>query len=224
MEPTLKSRIVPFGLLVFMSALLLSGCLSPSSEPTNYYVLEFDSSVPGSLPEPPVADGAEARGEGEAVEAGGQGPAVIVQDAEVAPMFDRRQLLQRLEGPLVRYRSGDLWAVSPATAVANLAREGVERSAHFGSVTTGRRADGSYELMIRIDALTHYCCSGEAEGEVAGELTLLELDSGSTIVAHRFERREALGDDEPRSFVEAVSRILSEEVVAFLGKVPDELE
>ena len=219
METTLKSRIVSFGLLVFMSALLLSGCLSPPSEPTNYYVLEFDGSVPGALPERAPVDDA-----GAAAAADGQGPAVIVQDADVAPMFDRRQLLQRLEGPLVRYRSGDLWAVSPATAVANLVREGVERSARFGSVTTGRRADGSYELVIRIDALTHYCCSRESEGEVAGELTLLDLRSGSTVVGHRFERREALGDEEPRSFVEAVSRILSEEVVTFLGKVPDELE
>ncbi|MFO7780952.1 MAG: ABC-type transport auxiliary lipoprotein family protein [Spirochaetia bacterium] len=214
----MKLRIVLSALLVLTSALLLSGCLSQPMEPTNYYVLEFDGSVPGAPPERGAADDTGAA----AVE--GQGPAVIIQDAEVAPMFDRRQLLQRLDGPLVRYRNGDLWAVSPATAVANLVREGVERSPRFGSVSTGRRAAGSYEVVIRIDALTHYCCSRMSEGEVAGELTLLDLRSGSTVVGRRFERREELADEEPRSFVEAVSRILSEEVVAFLAKAPDELE
>ena len=210
----MKLRIVLSASLVLVSALLLSGCLSQPIEPTNYYVLEFDASVPGA---PPERDAGAA-----AVD--GQGPAVIIQDAEVAPMFDRRQLLQRLDGPLVRYRNGDLWAVSPATAVANLVREGVGRSPRFGSVSTGRRAAGSYEVVIRIDALTHYCCSRASESEVAGELALLDLTSGSTVTRHRFERREALGDEEPRSFVEAVSRVLSEEVVAFLGKIPDELE
>ncbi len=218
MEPALRSRIVLSALIVLISALLLSGCLSPTSEPTNYYVLEFDGSIPGAPPEPAAAD------EAEAAETGDRGPAVIIQDAEVAPMFDRRQLLQRLEGPLVRYRSGDLWAVSPATAVANLVREGVERSRRFDGVSTGRRAEGSYEVVIRINALTHYCCSGGSEGEVAGEIALLDLRSGSTVIRHRFDRREALGDEEPRSFVEVLSRMLSEEVVAFLGKVPDELE
>lgn len=214
----MKLRIVPSVIIILLSALLLSGCLSQTGAPTNYYVLEFDGSVPGAPPEPVVPDDA-----GAAV-TGNQGPAVIIQDAEVAPMFDRRQLLQRLEGPLVRYRSGDLWAVSPATAVANLVREGVERSPRFGSVSRGRRAAGSYEMAIRIDALTHYCCGRVSEGEVAGEITLLDLRSGSTVIRHRFERREALADEEPRTFVEAVSRILSEEVVAFVGKVPDGLE
>ncbi|NBF40804.1 MAG: hypothetical protein GVY14_10350 [Spirochaetes bacterium] len=207
----MKLQIVLSASLVLVSALLLSGCLSQPTEPTNYYVLEFDDSASGAPPERGAADDAGAA-------------AVIIQDAEVAPMFDRRQLLQRLDGPLVRYRNGDLWAVSPATAVANLVREGVERSPRFGSVSTGRRAAGSYEVVIRIDALTHYCCSRASEGEVAGELTLLDLQSGSTVTRHRFERREALGDEEPQSFVEAVSRILSEEVIAFLGKTPDELE
>ena len=207
----MKLRIVLSASLVLVSALLLSGCLSQPIEPTNYYVLEFDASVPGAPPERGAADDTGA-------------VAVIIQDAEVAPMFDRRQLLQRLDGPLVRYRNGDLWAVSPATAVANLVREGVGRSPRFGSVSTGRRAAGSYEVVIRIDALTHYCCSRVSESEVAGELALLDLQSGSTVTRHRFERREALGDEEPQSFVEAVSRVLSEEVVAFLGKIPDELE
>ena len=215
----MKLRIVLSASLVLMSALLLSGCLSQPTEPTNYYVLEFDTSVSGAPPERGAADDA-----GGAATVDGQGPAVIIQDADVAPMFDRRQLLQRLDGPLVRYRNGDLWAVSPATAVANLVREGVERSPRFGSVSTGRRAAGSYEVVIRIDALTHYCCSRASESEVAGELALLDLQSGSTVTRHRFERREALGDEEPQSFVEAVSRVLSEEVVAFLGKIPDELE
>lgn len=213
----MKLRIVLSASLILVSVLLLSGCLSQPIEPTNYYVLEFDASVPGAPPEngPPEDVGA-------ADDAGSA--AVIIQDAEVAPMFDRRQLLQRLDGPLVRYRNGDLWAVSPATAVANLVREGVERSPRFGSVSTGRRAAGSYEVVIRIDALTHYCCNRVSEGEVAGELALLDLRTGSTVTRHRFERREALADEEPRSFVEAVSRILSEEVVAFLAKAPDELE
>ncbi|NBF39288.1 MAG: hypothetical protein GVY14_02630, partial [Spirochaetes bacterium] len=110
----MKLRIVLSASLVLVSALLLSGCLSQRIEPTNYYVLEFDASVPGAPPERGAGDDAGAAG------TGGQGASVIIQDAEVAPMFDRRQLLQRLDGPLVRYRNGDLWAVSPATAVANL--------------------------------------------------------------------------------------------------------
>ena len=89
----MKLRFRPYVIIVLMSALLLSGCLSQPSEPTNYYVLEFEASVPGAPAKPGAADG-----EG-AVESGERGPAVIIQDADVAPMFDRRQLLQRLEGP-----------------------------------------------------------------------------------------------------------------------------
>ncbi|MFP4566077.1 MAG: ABC-type transport auxiliary lipoprotein family protein [Spirochaetaceae bacterium] len=206
----MKQRAARTGVTILVFLVGLTGCLSRPGTPTNYYVLEFDGSVAGAPPERPAAEVA--------------GPAVIVQDAEVASMFDRRQLLQRLEGPLVRYRSGELWAVSPSTAVAELVREGVERSPHFGSVNSGRRAAGRYEVTVRIDALTHYCCDRVAEGEVAGELALLDLRTGRAVIRHSFERREELADEVPRTFVEAVARLLSEEVVAFLDKVPDELE
>jgi len=209
-------------------SLLLAGCLSQQSAPTNYYVLEFDPSVAGAAASGAAAAGATGAAGPEA------GPAVIVQDAEVAPMFDRRQLLQRLEGPLVRYRSGDLWAVSPSTAVADLVREGLLHSGRFAAVREGRNAAGRYQAVVRIEELTHYCCAAAVEAEVAGELLLYDLaepgsrggDAGAVtpVARHGFSRREALADETPLAFVEAVARILSEELVAFLAGIPDELE
>ena len=197
----------------------LAGCLSQPAPPTNYYILEFDGSVAGAPPEA----AAPGRGTAEPHSAEAGRPRVVVQDAEVAPMFDRRQLLQRLEGPLVRYRNGDLWAVSPPTAVGDLVREGMARSPRFAAVTHGRDAAGGYQVTTRIEELTHHCCSAEPEVELAGGFALLGIPAGEEIVAHSFTRRETLSDETPRTFVEAVSRILSEELVAFLEELPDEL-
>jgi ABC-type uncharacterized transport system auxiliary subunit len=191
--------------------LLFAGCLSQPSRPTNYYVLEFDASVPGA-------------GRTSGAPSGGGGPLLVVQDAEVAPMFDRRQLLQRLEGPLVRYRNGDLWAVSPPAAIGSLVREGLSHSGRFAGITEGRNARGRYEARTRIDDLTHYCCGGPSEIGVSGRFTLVDRTDGSELAAHEFSRREPLPDERPRTFVEAVSRILSAELVAFLDKMPPQLE
>lgn len=198
-------------LLATVVVLLLAGCLSQPSRPTNYYVLEFDASVPGGDRTPGPS-------------AGGSRPLLVVQDAEVAPMFDRRQLLQRLDGPLVRYRNGDLWAVSPPAAIGNLVREGLSRSGRFADITEGRNARGRYEARTHIDDLTHYCCGGPSEIGLAGRFTLVDRTDGTELAAYEFSRREPLPDERPRSFVEAVSRILSAELVAFLDEMPPQLE
>ena len=194
--------------------LLLSGCLSQQGRsPTNYYVLEFDAAVAGRSTDLPAPD-----------EAAGRRQAVVIQEAEVAPMYDRRQLLQRLEGPLVRYRSADLWAVSPPTAVADLVREAVEWSGLFGVVRQGRNAEGRYQIVSRVDELAHYCCEEPLSARVAGEFALIDLTSREVLVRHEFERREDLPGVRPRAFVEAVARVLSEETVAFLSDSADAVE
>jgi ABC-type uncharacterized transport system auxiliary subunit len=200
-------------LLLTTAFLALAGCFSQPSRPTNYYVLEFDASVPGA---PDAAESDTAADEGR--------PALVVQDAEVAPMFDRRQLLQRLEGPLVRYRNAELWAVSPPAAIANLVREGLTRSARFSGITEGRDARGRYEVRTRIDDLTHYCCDAETEIGVGGAFMLIDRRDGTEIALHSFARRERLSDERPRTFVDGVSRILSEELLGFLDAMPTELE
>jgi uncharacterized lipoprotein YmbA len=202
--------------LLSIAVLTVLGCASAAfdrSRTTNYYVLEFDG------------DAFERTGTTERIAAAGTiGAAVVVDDARVAAMFDRRQLLQRLEGPLVRYRSQDLWAVSPPAAIGDLLRDGVEQSGLFSGVTYGRDAAGRYVLASRIETLTHYCCEERSEAEVAGAFVLLDAVSQEELVLREFSRREALDTRESREFVVAVARLLSEELAYFLAAAGDRVE
>ncbi|MFP3959982.1 MAG: ABC-type transport auxiliary lipoprotein family protein [Spirochaetaceae bacterium] len=205
----------------FAMSLLLGGCISPggSSERTTYYLLEFDGAAAdfAGTDKTATADGASA---------GGQGPRVIVRDAEVSPMFDRRQLLQRLEGPMVRYLSADLWAVTPSVGIASLVREGLLESGRFGAVVRGRRPQGEFEVLTEIDALTYHCCRDEreAEAEVAGRFLLVDARNGEEITAHSFTDRHPLEEDTPRAFVEAAAAMLSAELGEFVERMPDAFE
>lgn len=188
---------------VFLAA--LSGCVSRSQGTvTNYYVLEFDESVGAASPEASL------------------GGHVVVHDSEIAKLYDRRQLVQRLDGPLVRYRSTELWAVSPTTAVGNLVRQGLAESGLFEGVTQGRDARGRFEVTARIDELAYRCCTGPVSAEIAGGFTLKE--AGAEILHHEFSRSEELPDTEARTFVEAVVDVLSAELARFIELIPGAVE
>jgi ABC-type uncharacterized transport system auxiliary subunit len=200
--------------VLLAATFILSGCLTQQDRsPTTYYVLEFDASVAEESAHLPVPH-----------EELGDNQPVVIQDADVAPMYDRRQLLQRLEGPMVRYRNADLWAVSPPTAIANLVREAVGWSGLFAEMRQGRNAEGRYQILTHVDELAHYCCDEPISAHVAGAFTLVDLVSGEALLRHEFARREELSGPQPRVFVEAVTQILSEEVVVFLSDSTREIK
>ncbi|MGM0673416.1 MAG: ABC-type transport auxiliary lipoprotein family protein [Spirochaetota bacterium] len=203
---TAVTRIALVALIVFLGV----GCATPGSSPTNYYLLELDETAIEGM-----------RGSGSEAGSGSE-PAgsVIVAEAEIAPIVDRRQVVQRREGPVVRYLSSHLWAVSPPRALGELVRDGVDRLGFFEEVTAGREARGSYEVKTRIDSLTHHCCESGITAKVAGEFTLVEAESGEVLLRHEFSRSRDLSDEEVRTFVEGVSEVLSEELASFLADVP----
>lgn len=205
--------VVTRSALFVLVALVGVGCVTQRRSVTNYYVLEFDATALER-----ARSSAEA---GEAEVDPDSAAGVIVEEAEIAPMFDRRQLLQRREGPVVRYLSSHLWAVSPSRAFGEFVRDGVGRLGFFEEITFGRNARGRYEIQTRIDALTHYCCTEPVSGEVAGELTLVEVASGEELLRHEFSQRRELADEQARIFVEAITEVLSAELATFLVEVPE---
>lgn len=218
----ISNTVVMRSVFIVLVALVGVGCVTRGRNVTSYYVLEFDEAALDRVVELETdadSDSTAARGQGGTL-GSGAASAVIVEEAEVASMFDRRQLLQRREGPVVRYLSSHLWAVSPSRAVGEFVREGVEHLGFFEEVAFGRRNGARYEVKTRIDSLTHYCCEGAVSGEVAGAFVLVEAESGDELLRHEFSRRAELADEELRTFVEAVTEGLSEELALFLAEIP----
>ncbi|TVR55880.1 MAG: hypothetical protein EA426_14385 [Spirochaetaceae bacterium] len=182
---------------VFGIFFVLAGCFSFGADPTYYYVIEYSG---------------EANLEGVTVPY-----SVVVPDAVVAEVYNRRQIVQRLAGPRLRYLSSELWAVTPSGAIADMVYDRVRALQVFSAVERDhRRATAEYRLTVVVDKLEYYCCDADPEARLALKFRL-ESERDGTIVLDRSVRETVtLTEKSPLAFVIAVSEVLSRELDEFI--------
>ena len=81
---------------------------------------------------------------------------VVVEDAFVAPLYDRRQIVQRPEAPEIRLLTRDLWVVGPSEAVSEALYDHFRDSGIFPQVLrSSRNVPDPYLIQARVHELEY---------------------------------------------------------------------
>ncbi len=177
---------------------VLAGCFSFGADPTYYYVIEYAG---------------EANLEGVTVPY-----SVVVPDAVVAEVYNRRQIVQRLTGPRLRYLSSELWAVTPSGAIAEMVYDRARALEVFSTVERDtRRTTAEYRLTVVVDTLEYFCCDADPEARLTFALRLERERDGTVVLDRHVRETVILTEKSPLGFVIAVSEVLSRELDAFIA-------
>jgi uncharacterized lipoprotein YmbA len=160
-------------------------------------------------------------------------------EPEIASIYDRRQIVQRVSPTQIRYLPQELWAVRLSDTLGEAVRSAVEQSGLFSRVVpwTARadlRRQAQYALETEI-ALMEYAAgtdgrgtaaaqaaeaSGAERGSAKVELTFrLRRNEGDVLVEHSKRIERALQPASPQAFVSVVAEVLGQELDAFFEKI-----
>ncbi|MFP4430163.1 MAG: ABC-type transport auxiliary lipoprotein family protein [Spirochaetaceae bacterium] len=171
------------------------------------YVAEGGSSSGTTAAEPEV-DPAEALFDA----------ALIVEDPTVAPLYDRRQIVQRPEAPEVLLLTRDLWVVGPSDAVRDALYDRIRRENLFRQVgRTVRGVRDPYLVQTYIDVLEYRCCSGPPVALL--DIEMLLVDSEGKVVARTRSATEDEISESVTEFVVTVNRRLSRAIDRFVAEI-----
>ncbi|MFP4302226.1 MAG: ABC-type transport auxiliary lipoprotein family protein [Alkalispirochaetaceae bacterium] len=193
-----------FGIIgiLFLTLLLLGGCVFFQSSETFYYLFEY--------PEPPVL-------RPEAPQVMGT---VAVEELEVSPVFDRRQIVRRTSGPQLSFLSNELWAVTPSTGIQSLMIERVRDSGLFESVEPERRdLDPRYLIGGRLESLAYDCCEENQVAKVSLTLLFRDAVSGELLARSGGDFERELPEGNTYRFVIAVNETLGEQIDALIEEI-----
>lgn len=190
------------GSLLLLLPLLASGCVFFQSNVTFYYLFEYDREPPVLLEEAPV-DGT-----------------VGVEEAEVSPVFERRQIVRRTEGPQLTFLSNDLWAVTPSSGLQEMLMDRLRASGLFEAVAPeARDLAPAYLITSRVDVL-EFDESGEVpRARVSIQIFFREAATGTVILAVGDERSRDLEEATAYRFVVAVNEIFGEEIDRLIEEI-----
>jgi uncharacterized lipoprotein YmbA len=147
-------------------------------------------------------------------------------EPEIAGIYDRRQIVQRVSQTQIRYLSQELWAVRLSDTIGEAVRSAVQQSGLFSPVVpwTARadlRRQAQYVLETDIAQMEYAAGPSEAErGSAEVELTFrLRRNEGDVLVEHSKRVERALQPASPQAFVTVVAEVLGQELDAFFEKI-----
>lgn len=199
-----KTRLAWFASLT-LATLLLSGCLFPSEAPTRYFLLDY-----GSVEDNSTDEGREPDPLFDAP--------VVVEDAFVAPLYDRRQIVQRPEAPEIRLLTRDLWVVGPSEAVSEALFDRFRSEGIFPEVLrSSRNAPDPYLVQARVHELEYRCCA--ATPRAVFEIEFLFLNPRGTVLTRTRSVSEDEISDSVTEFVLTINARLTEAIDNFISEV-----
>lgn len=188
--------------ILLLTTLLLGGCVFFQSSETFYYLFEY--------PEPPVL-------RHEAPQIVGT---VAVEEPEVSPVFERRQIVRRTSGPQLSFLSNELWAVSPSSGVQSLTIKRLRESGLFGTVEPERRdLEPRYLIGGRLESLEYDCCEETRVATVSFTLFFRDARSGELLARSGGVFERELSEGTTYRFVVAVNEILGEQIDALIEEI-----
>ncbi len=191
--------------------LTLSGCLFSSDAPTRYFLIDYvdeGDGTPGTAAAEREPDPAEAL----------FNAVLIVEDPTVAPLYDRRQIVQRPEAPEVLLRNRDLWVVGAGDAVRDALYDRIRRENLFRQVgRTVRGVRDPYSVQTHIDALEYRCCARQPLAVF--DIEMLLVDSQGKVLARTRSATEDEISESVTEFVLTVNRRLSRAIDQFIAEI-----
>lgn len=188
--PNMKYAI---GWAVGAMALLLTGCFGATSAEQRYYTLNL----------PPT----------EAPMGERKGPDLLVHEVEVAPVYNRPQIVYRISPQELQFFRQNNWADRPSRMLGQLLTQAFRRSGPFRSVVerVGERVP-QYVLDTSVQAIEELEGDGKWFAHLAMTLRLTRLSDNRTIWQFSFDERRGLAEQNLGLVVRAMSEILDEQL------------
>jgi len=177
--------------------------------PNRYYLIEIPSS---DAREREGATGPRLEGSCE------------ISRVDVAPAYERNQIVNRSGSHEISYYRYHLWAMRPSVSVKELILRDFELSETFSAVSERFSLSiPDYLFMTRIDQLEILEDKNSFSAHLHVRFTLLRNPSQEVILKHEAEQIVPLAEKDLNLFAGAISRILLEELQVFRKKLAESI-
>ena len=110
----------------------------------------------------------------------------------------------------------DLWASRPEHMLMQVASEYLSQSGTFKSVETKPTGKPDYELLGNIIAIEEVDEGSSQYARLAVQLTFRKTESDEALWEHTFDEKMSMGDREPRTTAETISKLYGKIIEQFL--------
>ena len=194
-------------LILFTLALAfsLTACLGGgSSEPTKYYTIAVEN-----ISMPSTGAFADKR--------------LQVRKFTIEPAYQRTNIVYRESAYDFMFYDLDLWASRPEHMMAQVASEYLAKSGLFKSVETKANGKPDYELLGNIVAIEEVDEGSSQYARLAVQLTFRKTESDEALWEKSFDQKMSMGDREPRTTAETVSKLFGKIMEESLGDISRKL-
>ena len=193
----IKKKIALIGFATLLT-LTLTACLGGgSSEPTKYYTIaveKIQTSTTDTYKDKRLQ----------------------IRKFTIEPAYQRANIVYRESAYDFMFYDLDLWASRPEHMLAQVASEYITKSGLFKSVETKATGKPDYELLGNIIAIEEVDEGSSQYARLAIQLTFKKTDSDEAIWEQTFDEKRSMGDREPRTTAETISKLYSQYIEQFL--------
>ena len=193
----IKKKIALIGFATLLT-LTLTACLGGgNSEPTKYYTIAVEK-----ISAPATNSYKDKR--------------LQIRKFTIEPAYQRTNIVYRESAYDFMFYDLDLWASRPEHMLAQVASEYVAQSGAFKSVETKATGKPDYELLGNIIAIEEVDEGSSQYARLAIQLTFKKTDSDEAIWEQTFDEKRSMGDREPRTTAETISKLYGQYIEQFL--------
>lgn len=196
----IKKKII----LIAFAALLafsLTACLGGgSSKPTKYYTIAVEN-----IQAPTSSAYVDKR--------------LQVRKFTIEPAYQRVNIVYRESAYDFMFYDLDLWASRPEHMMAQVASEYLAKSGLFKSVETKANGKPDYELLGNIVAIEEVDEGSSQYARLAMQLTFRKTESDQAIWEKSFDEKLSMGDREPRTTAETISKLFGKYMEEALSEI-----
>jgi ABC-type uncharacterized transport system auxiliary subunit len=146
--------------------------------------------------------------------------ALFIDRIVVDELYDDFRIIYRVTPFEINYYAYSFWAEKPARMVRDtLEHYFVEKKTFRRILPDATRGEPDWILRSTIHAIEEIDAVTSWSARLAMELEMVEAKTGATLAARRFDRREPIGRKDVAAVPPVLSRILVEELDAFLRAV-----
>ena len=188
---------------ILLAALTLTACFGGStSEPSRYYMLAVeDISMPSG----------NAKGK------------VQVRKFTVDPAYQKANIVYRESAYDFMFYDLDLWASRPDHMITQVVAEYAVKSGLFESVEIKGNSKPAFEISGNISAIEEVDEGSSQYARLAVQLTFRKTESDEALWEKSFDQKMSMGDREPRTTAETVSKLFGKIMEEALGEISRKL-
>ncbi len=192
--------------ILFISISLLTGCISEKKIDRKYYTIEIPASqFPVSNDSTPLIN-----------------KSLEVSQVEINPVYEKTQIVNRINSNEINYFIYHQWAVQPAEAAKNLITGYLEATNIFKSVNSGSILTASdYTMVTSINILELVEIQKSFTAHINLEFKIFDNSDNQVIISQKADRTRALQQKDINLFAEQVSNLIFEELNKFAILIKD---